>query len=198
MFIKKSLAIHPAEIGFDLDGVIADTAETFLRLACEKHEYCSFTLNDITSFEIENCISIPTDLVERIFFDIMQDSLSTGLQPISGAVEVLGELACHAPITVITARPFEQPVIDWFDTFFPPTTREAIKVIAMGDHDDKLKYIREHGIKYFVDDRAETCNKLAEAGITPLVFSHPWNHDRHNLNSVQNWQEIRELLVFSS
>ncbi len=193
--MKTTIAIHPTEIGFDLDGVIADTAETFLRIACEKHQYCSFTLDDITHFEIENCISIPTDLVERIFLEILQDSLSTGLQPMPGAVEVLGELACHAPITVITARPLGQPVLDWFDRFFPRTTRDAINLIAMGDHDDKLRYIQDHKIKYFVDDRAETCNKLALAGITPLVFSHPWNLKRHQLHSVENWQDIRKLLV---
>lgn len=188
------MKISPHEIGFDLDGVIADTGSTFIRLACEEHNYCSFTLDDITSFQVEKCLDMPTSLVDKIFNDILEDSLATGLQPMEGAVEVLTELAAVAPVTVITARHLQQPVVDWFDTFFAPDIRESIALIAMGDHDDKVRHIHEQGLKYFVDDRAETCKQLAEADITPLVFSHPWNRDRHNLQSVTNWQDIHALL----
>ena len=58
------MKISPHEIGFDLDGVIADTAATFIRLACEEHNYCSFNLKDITSFQVEDCLDIPTSLVD--------------------------------------------------------------------------------------------------------------------------------------
>ena len=67
--------IKSNEIGFDLDGVIADTAEAFIRLACHQFNYCSFSLKDITSFQIENCLSIPTPTVEQIFYAILKDSL---------------------------------------------------------------------------------------------------------------------------
>ncbi len=194
--MKRTLKIQPHEIGFDLDGVIADTAEAFIRIACEKHDFCSFTHEDITNFDLEECLGMPTNIVNSIFLEILMDSLSTGLQPMAGAVEVLGELSIHAPITVITARHIEKPVIDWFDNFFPGSTRNAIKLIAMGDHNDKLRYIQDHNLKYFIDDRAETCNMLAAADINPLVFSHPWNRNRHNLPTVENWQEIREIISF--
>ena len=196
--MNPPLKIHPTEIGFDLDGVIADTAAAFLEIACNRYEYCSFTLEDITNFELEQCIDIPTTLVARIFDDILHDSLATGLKPMDGAVEVLGELAAVAPITVITARPLHQPVIDWLDAVFPSTTRDAVHLIAMGDHDDKLRYIRERKLRYFVDDRAETCTMLALANISPLVFSHPWNRNRHRLPTVESWGDIRALLDLPS
>ena len=41
------MKIKSHEIGFDLDGVIAETGETFLRLACEEFGHCSFSLEDI-------------------------------------------------------------------------------------------------------------------------------------------------------
>lgn len=189
------MRILPHEIGFDLDGVIADTAATFIRLACEEHNYCSFSLEDITSFHVEDCLDIPMSLVERIFTDILHDSLRTGLKPMPGAVEVITELAAVAPVTVITARPLLQPAQDWFDTFFPGDVRGAITLIAMGDHNDKARYIHDHGLKYFVDDRAETCRQLVEDNITPFVFSHPWNRDRHSLQTVETWQEIRALIA---
>ncbi len=186
--------IHPSEIGFDLDGVIADTAAAFLQIACEQYSYCSFTLEDITNFELENCIGIPTETVAEIFHTIMEDSLATGLKPMPGAVDVLGELAAVSPITVITARPLREPVIEWLDHYFPSATRKAVNLIAMGDHDDKLRYIREQKLKYFIDDRAETCAELNRCGISPLVFTHPWNRNRHTMPTVKNWQEIRSIL----
>ena len=70
----------------------------------------------------------------------------------------------------------------------------AFTLIAMGDHDDKLRYIQEHNLEYFIDDRAETCNFLAASGIRPLVYSHPWNRDRHNLPTVENWGDIRRIV----
>lgn len=182
-------------IGFDLDGVIADTAESFLRLACSKYGYCAFTAEDITSFELENCIPIPGDLVNEIFTEILTDSLSAGLKPIEGAVETLTMLSQKSPVTVITARSLVPPVLDWIDAFFPTRTRDAITVIATGDHNDKVRYIHRQGLKYFVDDRVETCIQLAGANIIPLVFSQPWNQNRHNLQGVENWAEVRDLII---
>ena len=182
-------------IGFDLDGVIADTAESFLRLACSRYGYCSFTREDITNFELENCIPIPIDLVGQIFTEILTDSLATELKPMKGAVETLSLLAEKSTVTIITARPLLPPVLDWIDVFFPARTRDAMKVIATGDHNDKVRHIHDHGLKYFVDDRAETCMQLASAGITPLVFSQPWNQNRHNLQTVENWADIQNLIT---
>jgi uncharacterized HAD superfamily protein len=189
------MIIQADVIGFDLDGVIADTAETFLRLACSRYGYCSFTCEDITNFELEDCIPIPRDLVDKIFTEILTNSLATELKPMKGAVETLTLLAQKSTVTVITARPLLPPVLDWIDVFFPAETREAIKVIATGDHNDKVRHIHEHGLKYFVDDRAETCMQLASADIIPLVFSQPWNQNRHNLQSVENWADIQDLIA---
>ena len=189
------MRILPHEIGFDLDGVIADTATTFIRLACEEHNFCSFSLADITSFHVEDCLDIPMPLVDRIFTDILEDSLATGLKPMPGAVEVITELAAVTSVTVITARPLLQPARDWFNKFFPDNPGKAINLIAMGDHNDKARYIHEHGLKYFVDDRAETCRQLAADNITPLVFSQPWNRDRDGLQTVETWQDIRALIA---
>jgi hypothetical protein len=138
---------------------------------------------------------MPMPLVTRIFTDILENSLGAGLTPMPGAIEVLSELAAAAPVTVITARPLMQPARDWIDALFHPQVSRAINLIAMGDHDDKARYIHGHGLSYFVDDRAETCRQLAADNITPLVFSQPWNRHRHELRTVSDWQEIRRLIA---
>lgn len=188
-------AINPAKIGFDFDGVIADTAESFLRIACEEHGHCDFRLEDITHFEVENCLGMSVETVATVFHKILKDCLGTGLQPILGALDVLSELAeLVGTVTVVTARPLREPVLDWFAHFLPQKVLPAIQVVAMGDHDDKPRHILAQGLQWFVDDRADTCVQLQAAGLQPLLFSQPWNRDCRNIPTVSSWQEIRDLL----
>ena len=188
------MKIQPEHIGFDFDGVIADIGEAFLRLACEKHGYCSISLEDITSFQVEHCTEIPTPVVEKIFNDILEDSLATGLKPLPGAIEALSVIGSHAGVTVITARTEIKPVVEWFDHYCLPDDRKRIKLIATGDHDNKEAYIRDCGLTHFIDDRTLTCKQLARAGLNPIVFCQPWNRNQHDLPSVCSWEEVTKLL----
>jgi hypothetical protein len=192
--VARGATIPIAEIGFDFDGVIADTAEAFIRLACTEYGYCSFTPEDITNFELENCLDIPRELVEKIFTDILTDSLATRLQPMEGAVQCLERFTGSSMVTIITARPLENPVFDWLDRYLGPTARGRIRLVATGDHNDKVRHIHRHNLKYFIDDRAETCAQLAGENISPYVFTQPWNRDRHSLPMVADWEEIRALV----
>ncbi|MBM9536893.1 5' nucleotidase, NT5C type [Desulfobulbus alkaliphilus] len=190
MFAPK---IHPAEIGFDFDGVIADTVEAFLRLACEQYNHCGLRPEDITDFSVEQCLSLDAGIVETIFTTILHDSVGTGLLPMPGAPEVLEALTRQAEVTIITARPHAAPVYDWLETALPVPVGQRIRVVAMGDHNDKVRYVKMSGLSAFVDDRAETCLQLNEAGIRPFVFSQPWNRKRHQLPTVRNWNDIHAL-----
>lgn len=185
--------VHPSRLGFDFDGVVADTAEAFIRLSCEEYGHCSISLEDITDFEVERCLNMDPRIVEAVFTRILLDSVGTGLRPMPGAVEVLNELAACAPLTLVTARPHLGPVRDWIDAVMPRPVRENMKIVAMGAHDDKPRHVRQHGLECFIDDRAETCFQLEQAGIRPIVFSQPWNRGRHPFPCVSNWNEIRSL-----
>ncbi|RUM42634.1 MAG: hypothetical protein DSY80_06845 [Desulfocapsa sp.] len=188
------MQIKSHEIGFDFDGVIANTGETFLQLACEEFGHCSFSLDDIRDFEVEDCLGIPKEHVEQLFYTIMIDSLKSGLQPMPGALDVIAGLAEQSTVTIITARPLTNPVSDWLDHFCTPETCNKIKLVATSDHNDKSRYIKEHNLRFFIDDRVETCLQLAETDITPIVYNQPWNKGRHSLQNVSNWQEITTLL----
>jgi len=182
-------------IGFDFDGVIADTATTFLQIAKNQYGYNSFTKEDITNFELEECINIPRATVEKIFTDILTDSLGTGLQPIEGAVSTLSEFARASKLTIITARPIDQPVHDWLETYFENSLLKNIQVVATGDHNDKIRHIHANRIQFFVDDRVATCQSLVAENICPIVYHQPWNAGRHNLTTVSDWDEIANLVT---
>lgn len=190
-----SAKIAPAEIGFDFDGVIADTVEAFIRIACEEYAHCGIRLEDITHFLVEQCLPMDAAIADSIFLQILQDSVGTGLQPMAGAVEVVSELAASSQVTIITARPDAAPVHHWLQTLFPVPVYRQIRVVAMGDHDDKARHVKKLGLTAFVDDRAETCLQLKREGIFSIVFSQPWNRNRHNLPTVSSWAEIRALCL---
>jgi FMN phosphatase YigB (HAD superfamily) len=192
--------IKPTELGFDFDGVIADTAESFLRLACIEYGLCDFTPEDITHFDLEQCLALDSSITKAIFTQILEDALATGLQPLPGAIEVLSQLAAHkTKVRVITARPFMDPVLDWFASLLPSSALSAIHVLALGEHDAKLGPIHEQGLRYFVDDRPETCVQLQEAGVQAIVFRQPWNRlTCSGLPSVNSWEEIRKLVDWSA
>jgi hypothetical protein len=190
---KKKIA--PGLIGLDIDGVVADTMEAFIRLARCDYGVDTIVPDDITAFEVEACLDLQPHIVDDIFRRLLGAPLESGLRPMEHAVEVLLEFAGQAPLTFITARPDHGPIADWLRYFLGDAIFANARLVAMGDHDDKGRYIRELGLTHFIDDRAETCVNLAAQGITALVFEQPWNRGRHELATVDNWLAIRDLCL---
>ncbi|KPK34506.1 MAG: hypothetical protein AMK70_07265 [Nitrospira bacterium SG8_35_1] len=185
--------INPALIGFDIDGVVADTGGAFIRIAEEEYGINSITLDDITSFEVIDCLDVDPQIIEEIFNRLLDDPLTAGLLPMEDAIDVLHRFAEQAPLTFVTARPHKRPIARWLKHFLQPATFEKIRLVAMGVHDNKTSYIKDLGLKYFVDDRLQTCMMLAREGITPLLYSQPWNNNGHDLPTVNNWRSIHAL-----
>ena len=185
--------IDPGLIGFDIDGVVADTAGAFIRLARNDYGVDNISVEDITDFVVEDCLPLDAELVDEIFKRLIVAPTESGLKPMEGAVEVLRDLSGEAPLTFVTARPLKEPIELWLENVLGRNVFSRARLIAMGDHDGKADHIRELGLEYFVDDRAETCMALAEKDIIPIVFHQPWNRGRHNFKSVDGWDAIREL-----
>jgi len=187
--------IDPGKIGFDFDGVVADTMEAFIRLA-EKDYAIKVSPEQITDFMVEECLDMDQEIIDDIFTRLMQDPLGLDLQPMTDSIPVLEELSREAPLTFITARPEVKPVEQWLDYYLSSRTFASMRLIATGDHDGKADHIRKMGLSHFVDDRAITCNLLAgETGITPIIYNQPYNLGQHKLDSVDNWQAIKNLVT---
>ncbi len=185
--------IPPANIGFDLDCVVVDTMEAFIRLARQNYQLTVLP-EEITEFQVEQCLDIPPDIVEAIFSQLLADPIGTKMRPLPGAVPVLRKLAQTAPLTFITARPDAEPIAAWLTKTLGPDITRAATLVAMGDHDNKGYHINRLGLSHFIDDRFETCEQLHKAGINALVFEQPWNRGRHNLPSVASWDEIEKIM----
>lgn len=189
-------AIHPGLIGFDIDCVVADTMEAFIRLALDDYGL-KVLPEQITSFQVEECLAVAPGIIDEIFARLLSAPVENGLKPMPHAVSVLTEMSACAPVTFITARPEKDPVARWLESNFPKEVYLHSRLVATGKHDGKAQYVRELGLQYFVDDRVETCTELAQAGIFPIVFAHPWNRGRHSFASIDSWLDIKQRIIFN-
>jgi uncharacterized HAD superfamily protein len=119
------------------------------------------------------------------------------IPPVADAPEVLMELAGVAPLRFITARLHPEPITQWLFSVLPRVPRERITVIASGAPETKLDILSGLEIRYFVDDRIETCRRLKEAGIEPFLFDQPWNRNEpaDGFIRVANWIQLKSWVL---
>ena len=187
------MKIAPEQLGFDIDCVVADTMEAFIRLAREDYNI-KIIPEEITDFLVEDCLDIDPQIIDDVFSRLMDDPLGAGLKPMANSIEVLEELACKAPLTFITARPEAGPISHWLKSYLSDNAYRQSRLVATGNHDDKAEHIKTLGLTPFIDDRAMTCNFLARMStVTPIVYDQPWNLGKHSLYSVSDWLGIKRI-----
>jgi len=195
---NREIMIDPASIAFDIDSVVADTMHLFLDIAREEYGETDLRYEDMTCYNLEDCLDLDPIILRQIIEKIMDGNYTAPLHPIDGAVEVLQRLAGgFGPIVFVTARPFAGPMTQWLPGVLE-VDRKDIEIIAAGDFDKKARILVERNISYFIEDRLETCFRLEAEGITPVLFSQPWNRQMHHFTEVNNWREIESLIAFET
>jgi hypothetical protein len=116
------------------------------------------------------------------------------LPPIEGASDVLTRMVALSPLLVVTARPIAEPIELWFARHIPRIGSQCLHVEATGVNTAKLEILQGHNVKYFIDDRLDTCHMLQEAGITPIVYTQPWNRKPHPFRTVEKWSDIEAII----
>jgi uncharacterized HAD superfamily protein len=190
---NNSAKILPRELAFDIDGVVADTFRIFVKTAKEIYGI-EIEYENITEYEFWEIIDLDREATERIIQMILDQPLEMGIRPIGGAVEVLKRLSKIEPLLFVTARPDEYSILKWVQKELGLEGTDTVCVKAAGNHSEKLPVLLEHGKKYFIEDRLETCYLLDEASVTPIVFAQPWNRKPHPFRTVRNWQEIDAMI----
>ena len=190
--------IDPGEVAFDVDGVIADTMTLFLDIAREEYQIEGIRAEDMTCYILEECLDLDPAIIYAILDRILSGNYSGTLQPIDGSPAVLTRIARHRnPLLFVTARTESQLIQEWLQQVLA-LDQESIQVVATGTFDGKAAVLLEHGVRYFVEDRLETCFELKNVGIEPVLFSQPWNRQKHPFIEVQSWKELENLFVFRS
>jgi hypothetical protein len=192
---RKAPTIPRDRLAFDIDGVVADIMTTFLDLARERFDVGHhLRYEHITTFSLKECLDLEPRIIEELIRELIDRPHELPVAPLPHAVPVLTRLAGEAPLIFITARDRARPIETWLHRTLAGVPPAAIRVVATGDADAKLHYLRDHRIQYFVEDRLETCLHLAEHGITPILFAQPWNRRPHSFLEVADWPELAGLL----
>jgi hypothetical protein len=186
--------IAPTDIAFDFDGVVADTFRLFVQMANQEHGL-NLAYEDITEYDFLNVIDIDHHIAARILQTITEIPPDLDLKPNKGAAGTLARLAASSPLLLITARPNGQPVYRWFEKTMPELV-PALRIEATGESTAKLPVLKAREVRYFVEDRLDTCHRIAEMGITPIVYEQPWNRRPHPFQVVQDWDDIARLIAW--
>jgi 5'(3')-deoxyribonucleotidase len=188
--------IDPAEVAFDVDGVIADTMSLFLDIARDEYHIEGIRAEDMTCYNLEACLDLEPDVILAILDRILSGNYSGTLKPIDGSPVVLTRIARYRrPLLFVTARTHSELIQQWLEQMLP-LDRGSIQVVATGTFDGKAAVLLERGVRYFVEDRLETCFQLKNSGIEPVLFSQPWNRQDHPFIEVKSWGELEELFAF--
>lgn len=187
--------IDPGQVAFDIDGVVADTMGLFIDIAREDFGIRHLKYEDITSYSLEDCLDLGERQIEDIVERLLGSEATSRLKPIDGApgvVRRVGEAA--GSVLFVTARPSALEIEAWLHRVLrlPPS---AISVVATGDFDGKPAVLRRNGIRFFVEDRLETCFLMDAEGISPIVYRQPWNRERHPFPEVGNWEQLATMLA---
>ena len=185
--------ILPRELAFDIDGVFADTFRVFVETA-RKDYGVRIDYEDITEYEFLSVIDMEEDIASEIIGRILSDPIRMGIEPLRGSVEVLSKLAATGPILFVTARPEKEAISAWVRLQLPGADSGSIRVEATATHLQKLPVLLSHGIRYFVEDRLDTCYLIEEASLVPIVFEQPWNRKAHPFCRVKDWSELGALI----
>ncbi|MCG2774433.1 MAG: haloacid dehalogenase [Desulfobacterales bacterium] len=193
---EKSGRILPNELAFDIDGVFADTFRIFVETAREQYGI-QVEYEDITEYDFWKVIDIDEKTSHEIIQRILDNPLAMGIRPVFGSVDVLTRLSRISPLLFVTARPERDSILEWIQQHLRVARMSDIRLEATSVHEKKIPVLLKHGIRYFVEDRLETCYLLEKTSVIPIVFEQPWNRKPHPFQTVKSWHEIEALIQWN-
>ncbi len=195
-FMEKTM-IDPATLAFDIDGVIADTMHLFLDILSDHYGVDSVRYTDITCYQLDECLNLEEDVLMGAIGRILEGNYRARLAPMADAGMVLKRIAvATGRLLMVTARSECGPIDEWMRQLLGSQHHRS-RIVATGAYDAKTEVLLQHGIRWFVEDRLETCHLMKAAGIEPVVFRQPWNRQPHDYLEVGTWRELEQRIDFS-
>ncbi len=188
--------IDPASVAFDIDGVVANTMSLFLEITRDVFHINGIRYEDISCYDLADCTGLDQGVIDAVVERILDGNYASSLNPIDGAADVLTRIGNHhSPLLFVTARPYIGPIRDWMLDLLP-LGPQGVEVITTGSFENKTDVLLERNITCFVEDRLDTCYRLMDAGIRPILFKQPWNRQPHPFVEVGSWKELELIIEF--
>jgi len=183
-------------IGIDIDEVVAEFLESFLKFYNTKYnkehrkeDFETYQFEDTIGGTHEDAVNLVKEFGNHYFFE--------NLPLVDGAVEHVKELSKEYEIIFITARHpmFKEKTESFLKKYFEEIFSEVLYTgEAFAKYGiTKADLCKERGIKIMIDDNKLFANELAEKGVKVFLLDKPWNknYDKHeNIIKVKDWKEV--------
>lgn len=181
------------KIGIDLDDVVFDSMNEFLKILKETHRII-FDFKEINSYSLHEIFNLTKEDIEKIMKKVDWINLTT----LETSKESILSLSKNHKIYFITSRTFEEGTEESltkhfsefdFKLFFSSNPHAGTSGKSKGE------ICEEFGIDLMIEDNYEHCLSCAEKGIKTFLLEKPWNKNskyHKNIIRVKNWDEILE------
>lgn len=187
------------QIGFDLDGVLCNLVDPWLMCLAVRKGIVIPSKIEMGSYEIEkNLVELGfdvnrEDVLDSLDFTTMQINLLKPYDNASKAFEQALFTYGRLPI-IMTARQLKHKDVTraWVERWINIKGIEILHVPAV----EKADYAKMIGINAFVEDKLETAEAMAQAGITSFLVSRPWNEAYLNGSGVIRVRGITDIFEY--
>lgn len=171
-------------VGIDIDNVLCDSMESFLR-RINARLGSSLETKDITAW---NFAVGSSNLSAEIIETLKDDSFVVSLPLMAGAKEAMSVIKANFDVVLLTSRNPEATVstFKWVMRHFG-----AVPVYHTGDKCN-------NGCAVIVDDAPHTIEDCCDMGVRVIIFDQPWNRNvkKHPLASrCFTWPQVLETLT---
>jgi len=185
-----------ANIGIDIDGVICDLYKPVYPLLEEMFGI------DIKNTPIETLqgnweqeFSLSQDKLRSLFIEAGKRGMYRDAPVYEETRSHLVNISRQYNIFYITVRDFYHQIKK--DTFYW-LDKNKLPYFRVVFTRSKHKIADRENLQFFVDDDANTCNRVAKTNTPTFLFRRPWNTDSvlDPLVKITNsWQEISDMLL---
>ena len=179
-------------IGLDFDDTLMLTREAIVELLNATYG-THVRVEDCTEFSLSRRWNL--DRAQFLSFFTQHEERIHRQPPMPDMKATLDSWSGKADFYVITGRPecWRQSACDWLQRH-DISVRDVICADSAGE---KASAVSSHGLAFFVDDRADFGQGVAEAGVPTLLLDRPYNQGMAHplVRRVKDWKEIRLVVA---
>ncbi|MDO8511136.1 MAG: hypothetical protein Q7S55_03135 [Nanoarchaeota archaeon] len=187
-------------IGVDIDEVLAELLEAYLRYYNQKYN-TKTQKEEMFSYSFREVLGGTEEENQQNLLDFFKSEYFQNIKPVKGALKSINLLAQKHRLCIITARPhiIQKETEQWLLKHFPDDFH-SINLTnqwhGKGEKQLKSEVGKKQNIQIMIDDSLQHALDCAAQGIYVLLadFSYPWNQTSEklpeNIKRVRSWEEI--------
>ena len=183
-------------IGIDLDEVLADFMNPFIRFHNEKYK-TSLKRDDFTSYFLWNNLGGTEEETKLKLDEFDATDYFKDIQPIPDSIETTKILNLYHRLIILTSRPLNtnNETRYWVNRFFSNIFSD---LYFTNKKRKKSEICLDLNISLLIEDSLEYALESALKDIKVLLFDCPWNQSNElqkNITRVYSWSEIANIIL---